>query len=349
MPEIKSAIVFTLLSFLLTPGPLFATEYYQPRDYGSDSLYSPFGNFLSYTFDPLQIRESFGTENFRENFNEVIDNLTHPGDAIDAEGGFERFINRQVFPIDANYRDESSAALPNYFLHLLGGGMVYRKDLEWFRVHNAAYPTAYAATLAMTAELLQEVLEKKTTTSDDEVADVLIFRPLGILLFHNDRFAELFMEYLDPAIWPYLQVYDISENRLNNAGINYIYRPPKLEFFNSRLFLFTGLNNLLGLSHRTNRNDSISWGFGLATQQVDFDQYLQVETEPSFGIFYDRNKSLLWSLVINDTGGSHFRFNLYPTRTKGPGQLGYFIGSHEDTSWSFGIVYAVQLGIGATF
>ena len=349
MPNIKAAVYFTLLLSLLTPGLSAATNYYEPRDYGSDSLYSPFGNFLSYTFDPLQIRENFDTTNFRANFDEVIENLTHPKDAIDAEGGFERFVNRQIIPINSEYSDESSAALPNYFLHFLGGGMVYRKDLEWFRAHDAAYPTAYAVTLAMTAELLQEVLEKNTTTSDDEVADMYIFRPLGILLFHNDRFAEVFMEYLDPAIWPYLQVYDISENRLNNTGINYIYRPPKIELLNSRLFLFTGLNNLLGLSHRTGTSDWLSWGFGLATQKVNFDVNLQVETEPSFGVFHDRNKSLLWSLVINDTGGTHFRFNLYPSGNTGPGRLGYFVSSHEDTSWSFGVVYKIQLGIGASF
>lgn len=348
MSEIKTAIVSALLLSLLTSSQLSATNYYQPRTYGSDSLYSPFGNFLSYTFDSLQLPESFDTHNLSENFDEVIENLTHPGEAIDAEGGFERFINRQVFPINAAYSNESSSAIPNYALHLLGGGMVYRKDLEWFRAHDAAHPTAYAVTLAMTAELLQEALEKKTTTRDDEVADMFIFRPLGILLFHNDHFAEVFMAYLDPAIWPYLQVYDVAENQLINTGISYIYRPPKLEFYNSRLFLFTGLNTLLGLSHRTSKRNWFSWGFGGATQRVDFDLNLQAEVEPSFGMFYDRSKSLLWSLIINDTGGGRFRFNLYPRKQTGPGQLGYFIGGHEDTSWSVGIVYAIQLGIGAT-
>ena len=33
----------------------------------------------------------------------------------------------------------------------------------------------------MTSELVQEVYEKKQTTDDDEVADVYLFRPAGIL------------------------------------------------------------------------------------------------------------------------------------------------------------------------
>jgi hypothetical protein len=55
------------------------------------------------------------------------------------------------------------------FLHLLGGGMVYRKDLEWFRANDYDYATASAVVLAMTAEFIQEVLEKNTTKDDDEV------------------------------------------------------------------------------------------------------------------------------------------------------------------------------------
>jgi hypothetical protein len=226
--------------------------------------------------------------------------------------------------------------------------MVYRKDLEYFRKHKAAYPAGYAATLAMTAEILQEVLEKKTTTQDDEVADIYIFRPLGIILFHSDNFAKGFMKYFDPAIWPYLQVYDVTEKRMFNTGINYVYRPPITEFGNSRLFLFTGLNNLLGLSHRRDGNEWLSWGVGLSTQKVDFNKDLQAELEPSAGVFYDRNKSLLWSFVINGTGGRRFRFNLYPFSTQGMGSLGYFISSQENNDWSFGVVYRFQLGIGAT-
>lgn len=322
--------------------------YYQPRTYGSDSLYSPFSNFLSYTFDTLQLPENFDTSNFGEHTQIVLDHLGDPKQAIDNEGGFNRFVNRQIFPIDSEFSNESYSALPNYFLHLLGGGMVYRKDLEWFRANDYDYAATSAIVLAMTAEFIQEVLEKKSTTDDDEVADFYLFRPLGILLFHNDTVANFVMDYFDPAIWPSLQVYDLSEERINNAGIHYIYRPTFLEFYDTRLFIYTGLNNMLGLSHRLNNEESFSWSIGLSTQRVDLSLDKQAELKTSAGIFYDRNKSLLTSLVINDTGGNRFRFNWYPTNKSIPGKLGYFVSQDRNENWSTGVVYKIQLGIGFT-
>ncbi|MCP4234864.1 MAG: hypothetical protein GY770_15000, partial [Aestuariibacter sp.] len=173
-------------------------------------------------------------------------------------------------------------------------------------------------------------------------------RPLGILLFHNDAVANFVMDYFDPAIWPSLQVYDLSEERVNNAGIHYIYRPTFLEFNDARLFLYTGLNNMLGLSHRLNIEDSFSWSVGLSTQKIDYDLDQLAELKTSAGVFYDRNKSLLASLVINDTGGNLLRFNWYPTNKSIPGKLGYFVSQHEDSNWSAGVVYKIQLGVGYT-
>jgi hypothetical protein len=342
-------VFFCLLFFVIHIKILHASQaYYQPRSYGSDSLYSPFSNFLSYTFDTLQLPDNFGISNFSENTQTVLDNLGDPEQAIDTEGGFNRFINRQIFPIDSEYSNESYQAAPNYFLHLLGGGMVYRKDLEWFRMHGHEYATTSAVVLAMTAEFLQEVLEKNTTTDDDEVADFFIFRPIGILLFHNDAVADFVMDYFDPAIWPSLQVYDLSEERINNAGLHYIYRPTFFEIGDARLFLYTGLNNLFGLSHRLKGGDSVSWGVGKSTQRVDLNLDKQVELKNSAGVFYDSNKSLLASLVINDTGGNRFRFNWYPNNKSIPGKLGYFVSKHESSDWSTGVVYRIQLGIGFT-
>lgn len=336
------------LCLLVTPC-LPATEYYQPRSYGSDALYSPLGNFLSYSFDTLQLPDNFGTDHFGSQARTVFDHLRDPDQAIRNEGGYRRFVNRQIAPVYPQYYNESYAALPNYFLHLLGGGMVYRKDLEWFRTRDYKYAATSAAALAMSAELLQEILEKKTTTDDDEVADVYIFRPLGMLLFHNERFARAFMKHLDPAIWPSLQAVDITTGKLTNTGIHYIYRPPAMAIGNSRLFIYTGMNNMLGLSHRLGAGDSISWAIGRSVQKVDLALKRLAILDTSLGLFYDRNKSLLASLVINDTGGQRFRFNWYPFDSSLPGRFGYFLTRNKQNEFSAGVVYRVQLGIGFSF
>ena len=342
-------VFFCLLNLVCLPGTAFSSQgYYQARDYGSDSLYSPFSNFLSYTFDTLQLPDNFDTSDFSQNAETVYENLSNPKQAIDDEGGSNRFVNRQIFPVDSAYSSESYSILPNYFLHLLGGGMVYRKDLEWFHAHDYDYAAGSAVVLAMTAEFIQEVLEKKTTTDDDEVADMIIFRPLGILLFHNDVVAEFIMDYFDPAIWPSLQAYDVKNEQVINAGIHYIYRPTFFEFYDANLFIYTGLNNMLGLSHRLNNEESFSWSVGLSTQKIDLTLDKQAELKTSAGVFYDRNKSLLASLVINDAGGNRFRFNYYPTNESIMGSLGYFLSQNKNEDWSAGVVYKVQFGIGFT-
>ncbi|HEB81447.1 MAG TPA: hypothetical protein ENJ11_01150 [Gammaproteobacteria bacterium] len=335
--------------YLFFPWQSVADDYYQPREYGSDSLYSPLGNFLSYSFDTLQLPDNFDITNFSEQAGQVFDHLTDPDQAIANEGGYRRFVNRQIAPVYPEYYNEAYAALPNYFLHLLGGGMVYRKDLEWFRQHDYRYPATSAVALAMTAELLQEILEKKTTTDDDEVADVYIFRPIGMLLFHNERFARAFMKHMDPAIWPSLQAIDITTGKLTNTGIHYIYRPPLTRFGRSRLFVYTGMNNMFGLSHALGSGNSLSWGIGKSVQRVDLSLKRLAILDTSFGLFYDRNKSLLASLVIHDTGGQRFRFNWYPQGSSLPGQLGYFLAQNEEREYSAGVIYRIQLGIGFSF
>ncbi|MDH5710539.1 MAG: hypothetical protein OEZ15_02585 [Gammaproteobacteria bacterium] len=337
---------YYLILLLVNTGSIHAGEYYNEKNYGSDSLYDPFGSFLSYSLDSLQVPDSFGTENFNNNLNSVLDNLAHPKSAINNDGGFHQFFNREFLPVDSEHSEESWAILPNYGLHLLGGGMVFRRDLEYFRAHDVDYAMLYSVTLAMSAELIQEAIELKTTKPADAVADFYIYRPAGILLFANDAIASFVMDNLDPAIWSYLQAFDLASDRFINTGISYMYRPPATEFLNSRLFIFTGLNNQVGLSHRIDNNDWLSWGVGLSTQRIDFSASKQAELDTSYGLFYDRNKSLLWSLTFNDTGGTQYRFNLFPSNESLPGKFGYFISKNNNGEFSAGLTYRIQMGIG---
>ena len=322
--------------------------YYQPKNYGSESLYNPINLFFSYSFDSLQIRESFSTDNFSDNLAEVFDQLLHPRENIDNEGGFTQFVNRNIFPIDPDESSESYSMLPNYALHLIGGGMVYRRDLEWLRQHGYEDSTLIAVSMAMTAEIIQEALEVSTTKDDDAIADVYIFRPLGIWLFHDDDFARRFHELFDPAIWVSLQGIDVTEDRLVNTGINYVYRPPALRWGNANLFIFSGLATLFGLSHQLDQSHALSWGIGNSIYEVDFEQPRLVKMNPSFGVFYDRNKSLLWSLIHNDNGGDKLRFNYFPDPTGWNGQIGFFISRNYNDSWSAGLSYKFGIGLAGT-
>lgn len=322
------------------------TSFYVAKTYGSDALYNPVSAFFSYSLDTLQLTGNFDLENYDEDLALVWDHLRHPRRAINNEGGFRRFFNREIFPIDADYRRDSFAALPNYSLHLLGDGMTYRRDVEWFRSHHYPYPRLSAAVIAMVSEVLQEGLEAQNTTDADAIADVYIFRPLGILLFSNERFARAVRRTLDPVIWPTLTAWDINQHRFANTGIAYVYRPPRFRWQDKHLFVYTGLNNMLGLSHQRPSGDTLSWGFGASVQEIVRQRNIQADLRPSAGIFRSRNGSLLWSVLINDTGDQRFRLNLYPKAVQWLKQTGLYFSVNDAGDVAAGFVYRLPIALG---
>lgn len=339
--------VFAVLAPSLGQGemPVF---YYQPKPFGSEAFYNPLNLFTAYTLDTVQLSDNFDTHDLDERWDTVIHNLTHPGDAIGEEGGTRAFINRQIFPLSGCDSQERYAAVPNYFLHLFGGGMLFRKDAEYFQQQGYPYPRLCSAALAMTGEIIQEAIEKKSTTEDDEVADVLIFRPIGILLFSCDTVAGFVETHLSPAIWPHLLVYDIHDETFLNAGMNYVIRPDWFKSESVRFFTFFGMNNLFGLSHKTGRETSLSWGMGLATTRVDFSRDIPAEFRFSAGVFYDKNNSLLWSAIFNGTENLRVRLNVYPMGESPWNKLGFFAGITDDRELSLGITMNFPTGVGVS-
>jgi hypothetical protein len=322
--------------------------FYQDLEYGSESQFNPVSSFLNYSLDTLQVPKSFDQENFTDHFDETWRNLRDPVSAINREGGFKAFVNRQIFPIDFDNLDESTEMVPNYALHLLGGGMVYRKNAEWLRMHGYPFPRASAAVLSMAAEFLQEVYEKKSTPPDDEVADFYIFRPAGILLFNWDAFALFAAHTLQMVEWPYQPLYNVSKGKFTNAGENFAVRPDLFGSERVRPFLYFGLTTLAGLSHRLNSAARFSWGIGGAVEKAARNDF---QARPSGGFFYDRNNSLLASVIVNGTDNLAVRLNIYPGFiVPGKWSPGVFLGVTDSGNIIAGLTLKVApLGIGFLF
>jgi hypothetical protein len=342
------AIILTAIAALGLPQTLHA-DYYRPANTGADALYTPLNSFSHYTFDTLQLPDNFDQHNIDHRFSTLFDNLTHPDAAINSEGGWGRFINRQILPYDTEHSSDWPTALPNYALHLFGGGIVYRRDLEYYRAHQYAHPLWAAVGTAMAAELAQEAIEKKTSAADDPVADVFIFRPLGIWLFSDDQRAEYIEKNLKPAVWPHLILYDPSNDQLRNTGISYVVRPQLLSHGNTELFAYMGMNNLVGLSHTQASGNTLSWGVGAAITRIAFPNgELNYKTRPSVGLFGDRNGNLLWSAIYNGTEDLKLRVNIYPWQNQ-PIKFGVALGVTDDQRGWLGVTLNMPLGLGAGF
>jgi hypothetical protein len=311
--------------------------FYRPADYGSDSQFNPITSFINYGLDPLQVPESFDLNHFGTRAETVWRNLTDPVSAIRREGGFRHFVNRQVFPVDFDNISDSIEMIPNYALHVIGGGMVYRKNAEWFQYNGYPYPRVLAATISMASEFLHEVVEKKSTADDDEIADFYIMRPLGIALFTWDPAARFASQRLRLAEWPYQPMFSPRHGKFMNVGESWIVRPPLFRSERHKPFLFYGMTTLLGGSHRLNGTDSFSWGAGPAVRKADPDDF---RYRWSGGLFYDRNDSLLVSLMLNGTENLSVRLNVYPGALV-PNRWfpGVYLGIGDDSEIAVGLTW----------
>jgi hypothetical protein len=323
--------------------PLF----YKPLTYGSESQFNPISSFINYAIDPIQIPESFDDNHFASRAETVGKDLTDPFSAINRSGGFRQFVNGQLFPVDFDHLDDSLQIIPNYALHALGGGMVYRKNAEWLALHGYPYPRILAGTLAMASEFVHEVMEKKSTEPDDPIGDFYFMRPLGIALFSWEPFARFAAERLRMAEWPYQPMFNPREGEFMNVGENWVVRPALFGTEKHKPFVFFGLTTLVGASHQLTEKDSFSWGIGPAIRKADPHD---VQYRWSGGFFWDRNDSLLASLMINGTENLAARLNVYPgalIRSRWLPGIFLGIGDHRDVSigltWRF-----LPLGISDT-
>ena len=91
----------------------------------------------------------------------------------------------------------------NYGGHILAGGITSRYLEEWFVANRVPMPALSSAVYLMGTMMVNEIIEHPDGTgSGPGVADMLIFDPLGILLFRIDGLARFFGEELHATDWP---------------------------------------------------------------------------------------------------------------------------------------------------
>lgn len=229
---------------------------------------------------------------------------------------------------------------------------------EWYRHHAWSHPKLWAGATIFTYHFLNEVVENNDYEgrSIDPVADLYIFDPLSILLFSSDTVCRFFSETLYMADWSYQPMYDPHRRTLENNGQNFAMKW-KLPWSRKwRLFYHFGAHAELGLSYLRDNGDSISGGIGfVAKNLVDIDALTKtVNLAVSGGIFYDRNNSLLASLLVAQTKDYRWRLNIYPDLIRlGKLSPSFFLTLNQDDQVYAGISFNwmkfLPLGIATSF
>lgn len=278
---------------------------------------NPLWVFLNMGFDITQLdryRNDIFTYPYASAASNVFGNLARPLPLIN-EYGWGRFVRHEILPLEFS---AGASWWPNYQLHLVGGGACWARLTEWYEDRGFPAPGWLAGGTVMAGHLLNEVMENNNVKGRlvDPIADIYLFDLGGILLFSSESVRRFFGEQLQLADWSLQPTVVLSDRTLQNAGQYFSVKlqMPGIEDW-SILYVF-GLNGLLGVSHLIDETNSLSVAGGLRTRELhpetDSPLRLTANLTWSAGAYWDREGSLLASLVLSGISSNLVTLNIYP-------------------------------------
>jgi hypothetical protein len=345
-------VIFLIVVMLVSKNTAYSQEknyyFYHGRNYGSEGIFNPIVRILNsgyFTLEadnrsnrPFEIRYKTGAIN-------VIKNLANPVKSIN-EYGWKKFLTTEIIPTNFKLETQALQWIPNYFGHLLGGGMTFRMTKEWFRFHGYNHPKLYAIATSTVSSFLNETVENSRYTGKniDPIADLLIFDPLSILLFSSESVARLFSQKLNMAYWPSQTAYDAISGTLENNGHSFIFKYPVPFQKRVNLFFNYGIHVMSGFSVEISEGTYVSLSIGhvvkhlVTTNEPVKPRSLTATFVRAAGFYLDSDNSLLMSLILSPEKEYQARLNVYPgvlfLDKRSPGFF-YAIGKHN--AFMFGI------------
>jgi len=330
--------------------------FYKGYDYGGQAIYNPVYVLVNRGFDITQIQyehRDFLDFDYKLNAENVLKSIRHPIKNIE-ELGWNKFLRTEIFP--ATFSLEGRW-VPNYFLHLLGGGVTYRSCEEWFRMHDYKYPKLFSATIMMASAFINETMENNNATTrknTDAIADFFIFDLGAVLLFNNESLCKFMSDKVKWADWSFQPSFTFPNFYLHNHGQHYAIKT-KIPFVNNlRLFNLIGLETFTGASYKFKNNTSLSMGVGFAaSRMVTYEKNPNqntITTKRGMGFFYDKNNSVLASVILCDVVDYFCQVNVYPGLIKiGKFSPGLWSVFSRDGQAVFGISTSYTFGFGVGY
>jgi hypothetical protein len=334
--------------------------FYHPLEYGSASEYNPLSMVLNSGYGILQYpnrpRKIFDID-YSNGFRNVMANLGHPFSSI-SHYGWHQFVGDELIPMSLNKKN--AQYWPNYQNHLIGGGMEFVMTTEYYRYHHAPVPGLLAFGTMSVYHIFNEVVENNDFSGDnvDPIADLLVFDPLGIVLFSIDGVPEFFAHSLRMNSWENQMAYDPWTKTIENHGINYSIKARLPSTDRWSFFYFWGMTGLVGLSYDAEDGNGFSAGAGLRAKELvpSGDQSggrkLTADLTWNAGFFWDRNGSLLASLLVTGISDYTVQANVYPGVIRvagfspgvffGAGEGGKFVGGLSVQGFPFGLAAGVS-------
>jgi hypothetical protein len=316
---IKSFPFYILFLLMMIQGNTFPQMryFYTNKDYGSEALFNPLTLLINGGYDITQLQSvsnKIYDPDFGRKLRNVLSNLGDPFPRI-RKYGTSKFFRQELLPL--GFGADNMQWAPNYEQHLIGCGMLYTEMKEWYEDKNFPLPWLFSSVTLMAQHLLNETMETGPYEgwSVDEISDIYVFDLGGIILFSFDNVNEFFHNKLNLADWSLQATISAPYGRIN-AG-QYFSIKWKFPFSDDySLFYRCGMGALWGLSKKMDYEDNLSVGLGFKTKHlVDLNNAFRertIETGWLGGVFYDRNNSLLASVVLSGIKEYFCSIDVYP-------------------------------------
>lgn len=345
--------------------------FYHGQTVGSEYQFGPLNILLNVGFvttGRMTQSPRFSDIDFERNRTILENSLIHQRIAIndDYEDGFKEFFLTEFVP-------PYLPAFPNYALHFIGEGMLYRKLEEYYRFQgiNKIWSRTLSISSIVLCQQINELVEfgYPLHPKSDPVSD-LYFNTAGIIAFSFDNVAKLFSnDYINLYYWSGQPIIDIRDNALFNHQESYLLRATLGRSRDIKLALLFGLPaNGLGFSFPLKNGDYFSL-MPFATDQITRspgyvpptreelledadggDPHLDIsynviveEFNYSINAYWDRNGSLLASVAVGYEPVFSLAMNIYPgvLQFNGVRFGGYLITSETGAS-SMGFTASVS-------
>lgn len=286
----------------------------------------------------------------RTGFKYAIKAITRPRETIN-QIGFNAFAHSELIPF--GFSKTTSQWIPNYMLHLVGGGTEYARMTDYYAYHNFKHPRIWAAATSLTEQLLNEAVEMRGREKlyPSVVADWYFFNIPSLFIFSIKPVQYFFSHVLITRSWLGQASYSPGDHSIRNTGQYYSIKVQPRFLGNFSMLYYMGAGWLFGGGYDLN-GITYSVGYGTKTEEVfvvDEERKIEyVKLTPSAGLFIDKENSLLFSLVVttNKVYQENIRVDLFPGIIKiGNFSPGLWMNySFESVSY-FGITFRGLPGI----
>lgn len=331
-------------------------RFYAKRPYGSEAQFNPFSTLINEGYDQLRTSPHRGiTERpYGLSATTVWRSVTHP-DRVLRTYGVGRWLRNEVFPLSLK-GSGGGQWYPNYQLHLWAGGMTYARTVEWYQRHGVtSHPRLAAGASVYAFHFLNEMMENGALRVDnaDAMTDLLLFDAAAIALWNQAWMQRLFSGDVEMTNWSGQPSIAANTGTIENAYSMTMLRVPLPHLTNWKAMMTAGNAFLVGASRRMpgDRWVSVSGGFDAAENPV-IDPATGRKTAtlyPNFGVFFDRESSLLVSLIARggiDVGPT---LNVYPGVVRfGAWSPAFWIQHARGGGVRFGLTSPIGVGVGAT-